>query len=145
MAWWMWMILGFALAIAEAHVPTSFFLLAFGIGGVIVGALVALGWEGAPALQWLVFTVIAVIAAFVFNKTFSKTSTAKPFDSARERDNLIGEAAVVIADVPANGIGRAELRGTTWSARGSGGAALPNGLRCRVERVDGLTLLLRPE
>ena len=145
MAWWMWMILGFVLAIAEAHVPASFFLLAFGVGGVVVGALVGLGWQGPPALQWLVFTVVAVGAALVFNRTLSRMSDAKPFDITRERDNLIGEEAVVITEVPANGVGRAELRGTTWSARAGGGVALASGTRCRVERVDGLTLWLRPE
>jgi len=146
MAWWMWMILGFVLAIAEAHVPASFFLLAFGVAGVAVGALVGLGWQGAPALQWLVFTVVAVIAAVVFNRTLSKMSQgAQPFDATRERDNMIGDEAVVITDVPATGVGRAELRGTTWSARSSGGAALASGTRCRVDRVDGLTLWLRPE
>jgi len=139
------MILGFVLAIAEAHVPASFFLLAFGVGGVVVGALVGLGWEGAPALQWLVFTVVAVIAAVVFNRTLSKMSGGTPFDATRERDNMIGEEAVVISEVPANGVGRAELRGTTWSARSSAGVALASGTRCPVERVDGLTLWLRPE
>jgi membrane protein implicated in regulation of membrane protease activity len=145
MAWWVWMILGFVLAIAEAHVPASFFLLAFGVGGVVVGALVGLGWEASPALQWLVFTVVAVIAAIVFNRTLSKMSSAKPFDATRERDNMIGEEAVVITEVPANGVGRAELRGTTWSARAAGGVSFASGTRCRVERVEGLTLWLRPE
>jgi len=95
MAWWMWMILGLVLASAEAQIPTNFFLLAFGVGGLIVGALTGVGWIAAPWVEWLV--------------------------------------------------GRAELRGTTWSARGVDGVALVRGTRCRVERVDGLTLWLRPE
>jgi membrane protein implicated in regulation of membrane protease activity len=145
MAWWVWMILGLVLAVAEAQVPSNFFLLAFGVAGILVGGLVGLGWEGPPAVQWLLFTVVAIVAAVIFNRTLSKTSAPKPFDSARERDNLIGEPAVVITDVPPNGVGRAELRGTTWSARASGGTAIANGTRCRVERVEGLTLWIRPE
>lgn len=145
MAWWTWMILGLVLAVAEAQIPSSFFLLAFGVAGVIVGALVGLGWGGPPWLQWLAFTALAIAAAAVFNRLLSRSGEGKPFDSARELDNLIGESAVVIADVPAQGVGRAELRGTTWSARGSGGDAIPRDTRCRVERVDGLTLWLRKE
>jgi hypothetical protein len=145
MAWWMWMILGLVLAVAEAQIPTGFFLLAFGVAGVIVGALVGLGWGGPPWLQWLAFTIFAIAAAAIFNRRFARMNGAKPFDSGRELDNLIGEAAIVIVDVPAQGVGRAELRGTTWSARGSRGDAIPRDTRCRVERVDGLTLWLRRE
>ncbi len=145
MAWWMWMVLGLVLALAEAQIPSSFFLFAFGVAGVIVGAVVGLGWGGPPWLQWLVFTALAIAAAAILNRTLARSSAAKPFDSGRELDNLIGEAAVVIVDVPAQGVGRAELRGTTWSARASGGDAIPRDTRCRVERVDGLTLWLRRE
>jgi membrane protein implicated in regulation of membrane protease activity len=145
MAWWMWMVLGLVLAIAEAQFPASFFLLAFGVGGVVVGTLGVLGWGGPPWVQWLTFTLVSVGAVVFFKRTFSHPIDAKPFDSGREVDNLRGEAALVLEDVPADGIGRAELRGTTWSARGSDGVALARGTRCRVERVDGLTLLLRAE
>jgi len=37
------------------------------------------------------------------------------------------------------------MRGATWTARTAGDAALPKGRRCRVERVEGLTLWLRAE
>jgi inner membrane protein len=140
MAWWMWMILGLGLAIAEAQIPTNFFLLAFGIGGVIVGALVGLGWGGPSWLQWLIFTTIAIAAV-----TGLKRGLNRPDVDGRQVDDLRREAALVLEDIPAGGVGRAELRGTTWSARGSDGLALVRGTRCRVERVDGLTLWLRAE
>jgi hypothetical protein len=138
MAWWMWMILGIALAVAEAMIPTNFYLLAFGIGGMVVGALAALGFIGAPWLEWMVFTLTAVGAIVFFQRTLARD------DDQRVVDDLTRETAVVIEDVPAGGVGRAELRGSTWSARSSG-AAIPRGTRCRVERVDGLTLWLQPE
>lgn len=140
MAWWMWMILGLVLAIAEAQIPTNFFLLAFGIGGLIVGALVGLGWGGPPWTQWLAFTLVSIAAVVVFKRTLTQTT-----DGPNEVDDLRSEPALVIEDIPASGIGRAELRGTTWSARGSDGLAIARGTRCRVDRVDGLTLWLRPE
>ena len=139
MAWWMWMILGLVLAVAEAQIPTNFFLLAFGVGGVGVGLLTLLGWLGQPWLEWLVFTLISTVSLVVFQRTLTRTE----IDHAV--DDLTRETATVIEDVPANGVGRAELRGTTWSARSSTGVPIPRGTRCRVERVDGLTLLLRTE
>jgi len=47
--------------------------------------------------------------------------------------------------VAPGGVGKAEMRGTPWTARTNGGAALSPGQRCRVERVEGLTLWLRAE
>ena len=139
MEWWMWMILGLVLAIAEAQIPTNLFLLAFGIGGLIVGALVGLGYGGPQWLQWLVFTLVSIGAVLVSKRTLTRA------DNGHQVDDLRSEPALVIADIPADGVGRAELRGTTWSARSSGGVALGQNTRCRVERVEGLTLWLRAE
>jgi membrane protein implicated in regulation of membrane protease activity len=42
-------------------------------------------------------------------------------------------------------VGRAELRGSGWTVRSQEPEALAKGLRCRVERVEGFTLWIRPE
>jgi len=42
-----------------------------------------------------------------------------------------------------NGFGKAELRGTAWNARNVGDTPIAESQRCRVERVDGLTLWVR--
>jgi inner membrane protein len=141
MAWWMWMIMGLVLAIAEAQIPTNFFLLAFGVGGLIVGAFTGFGWIAMPWLEWLVFTLASVVALVLFQRTLSSHGS----EVSRTVDDLTRESAMVLEEVPAGGVGRAELRGTTWSARASAGTAITRGTRCRVERVDGLTLWLRPE
>jgi len=60
-------------------------------------------------------------------------------------DDLVGEEAVLLDDVEAGATGRAELRGTPWSARVASGIPLKRGQRCKVERVEGLTLWLRAE
>ncbi len=139
MAWWMWMVLGLGLAVAEALIPTNFFLLAFGIGGLAIGALDGLGWINEPWLEWLTFTLVSIAAVVVFQRTLSRVP------SERKVDQIQGERATVTEDIPPNGVGRAELRGATWTARSSGGTALTRGTLARVERVDGLTLWLRPE
>ena len=53
--------------------------------------------------------------------------------------------AVLLADLPPGGVGKAELRGTSWTARNEGERPLATGERARVTRVDGLTLWLRAE
>ena len=58
---------------------------------------------------------------------------------------LVGDIAVLLDDLPPGAVGKAELRGTAWSVRHDGPALLARGQRCRVERVEGLTLHVKPE
>ena len=64
---------------------------------------------------------------------------------ATDVESLVGEIALTLDPIPPGAIGRAELRGTVWSARNAHAAELTKGQRCRVQRVDGLTLFLVPE
>jgi membrane protein implicated in regulation of membrane protease activity len=71
------------------------------------------------------------------------------FQAHRGRDAdfqyLIGEVATPDDDLAANAVGRAELRGSSWCARNDEGVGLRKGQRCRVERVEGLTVWLKAE
>jgi hypothetical protein len=60
-------------------------------------------------------------------------------------DSLVGDTAVPLEDIPAGAVGRAELRGTVWSARTQDSATLARGQRCKVVNVDRLMILLKPE
>ena len=60
-------------------------------------------------------------------------------------DAIVGQEVVLLGEIPAGGEGKAELRGVPWSARVVSGIALRAGQRCRVERLDGLTLWVRAE
>ena len=64
---------------------------------------------------------------------------------APDVDSLLNDTAVPIEDIPAGEVGRAELRGTVWSARNSAAVTLTRGQRCRVVRVDRLMIFLEPE
>lgn len=48
-------------------------------------------------------------------------------------------------DLAPGAVGKAELRGTVWTARNEDTRSLTRGERCRVMRVDGLTLSIRSE
>lgn len=140
MTWWAWVLFGVALLVVEMVTPGGLFALFFGIGAIAVGLLVALGAAGPTWLEWILFAAISVALLALFrNKLRGKLGA--PGIAAE----IAGEVAVVIAEVPAGGVGRAELRGTPWEARSAGPGAISAGQRCRVERVDGLTLVLRPE
>lgn len=140
MVWWAWVLFGFALLVVELASPGGLFALFFGIGAIAVGALVGLGIAGPTWLQWGLFAVLSVSLLVLFRRRLRGKLGAPGLQA-----DLAGEVATVIDDVPAGGVGKAELRGTPWEARAAGNLALQKGQRCRVERVEGLTLLLRPE
>ena len=57
----------------------------------------------------------------------------------------MGDPRLLRVARPVEAFGTAELRGVPWSTRVASGIPLRAGQRCRVERVDGLTLWVRAE
>ena len=144
MLWWLWMLLGLALVVLEVLTPGGFFALFFGIGALLVGALDGLGMGGPDWLQWLLFSVFSIVSLLLFRGPLLarlKSWGRKP----NGVDTLVGEVATLLEDLPADAIGKVELRGTAWSARHEDRQSLHKGQRCRVQRVDGLTLWIRAE
>jgi membrane protein implicated in regulation of membrane protease activity len=142
MAWWLWVLGGLALLVIEVTTPGGFFAVFFGLGAILVGLVRALGWSGPAWLEWLLFTLLSVVSLLLFRRPLMHRFH---LSSGPLVDRLEGEGALVVEDVPPGGVGKAEMRGTTWTARTAGETALARGLRCRVERVEGLTLWLRAE
>jgi membrane protein implicated in regulation of membrane protease activity len=89
------------------------------------------------------FTAIAVAALALLRgplqARLNLSGHSKPVDS------LVGERAIVTAEVLSSGAGKVEMRGSSWSARSTTGQSLRLGRRCVVDRVDGLTLWVSAE
>jgi hypothetical protein len=142
MVWWYWIFLGLALAGAEMLSPGGFYLLFFGIASIIVGALAGMGVVTAEWLQWLLFSVLAVLSLLLLRGPLLRMAQRQP---AQEMDSMVGETAVLMEDLQPGHTGKAELRGSTWSARNIGSVPLSSGQRVTVARVDGLTIFVTPE
>ena len=141
--WWGWTVFGILLALLELASPGGFFFLFFGASAVLVGALAWTGLVAEPWVQVTFFSIFSVVASLLFRKPlmarFGPRTPDIPVDS------LIGETATVLDDIPVNGFGKVELRGSTWSAKNNGDQILARGQRCRVERLDGLSVWVRAE
>lgn len=140
MAWWTWILFGLALLVLEMLTPGGLFALFFGLSALGVSIMAALGL-GPAWLQWLVFAALGVVLLLALRSRIEERLRGRrvPVDS------LVGEVAIPLADLPAGGTGQAELRGTTWECRNAAGRPIARGARCRVERVEGLALWVRPE
>jgi inner membrane protein len=135
----LWLLLGFLLFAIEVVTPGGFFVFFFGVGAVIVALLTALDLAGPPWLQWLLFGGISVATLLAFRKPLQQRLRSKtpPVDS------IVGQTAVAMDAIGVRELGRAELRGTVWTASNAGETPIAAGQRCAVERVEGLTLYIR--
>lgn len=142
MDWWIWLLVGLMLLLAELVTPGGFYIIFFGVGAIIVGILTGFQAAGPSWFQYILFSAVSLVALWLFREKLLQLTRS---DSPETVDNLIGETAVLLEDISANGIGKAEMRGTSWSTRNIGDKPLARGQRCKVERVEGLTLFVRAE
>jgi membrane protein implicated in regulation of membrane protease activity len=144
MLWWFWVVFGLILATLELATPGGFFLLFFGVGSIIVGLLTLVDLAGPAWVQWLLFSVISVLALLLFRGRLLRRMHANDW-MRPPIDALTEDVATTLEEIAPGSMGRVELRGTPWSARNVGNAPLIKGQRCAVQRVDGLTLYIVPE
>ena len=144
MTWWLWAFLGLFLLGSEVVTPGGFYMLFFGIGALVVGALVGLGMIHSEWMSWLLFSVFSVASLVILRPPLRRLMTADR-GNVSSVDTMGGETAIVLDDLPPGATGKAECRGSTWNAHNAGDKPLLKGQRSRVERVDGITLWIKPE
>ena len=143
MYWWLWLVLGLIFVGLEVLTPGGFYVLFFGIGALVVGGLAGFGWSGPIWFQVLLFSAISLLSLLCFRPHLVRATRSK--ERPDPIDTLEGEIALLVDDLPPDAVGRAEMRGTTWTVRNGDQRLLVRGQRCRVTRVDGLTLWIRGE
>lgn len=143
MTWWSWLILGAVLLGAELFaVDAQFYLVFLGVSAALVGLAGLFGIAMPEWAQWTVFAVLSLTFFF----TFRKSLYAKIRGGAVGfRDSISGESIRVDADLAPGAEARIDYRGSKWTARNVGAAAIAAGSRARVVKVDGLTLHVEPE
>ena len=139
--WWTWLILGIVLMVAELLLPTSFFMFFFGVGGLITGLSVSLGLVPSLFGQALVFIGSSLLCVVLLRKPLLAKFHFR--NRTHSVDSLIGEIAQALEPIAPQAFGKVELRGSCWSALNTGSMIIAPEVRCRVEKIDGLTLHVR--
>jgi membrane protein implicated in regulation of membrane protease activity len=143
MEWWHWLVLGLILIGLEMAASGGFYVIFFGISALVIGGLHLVDAAGPLWLQLLLFSVLAVLSLLFFRSSLLRWMNLDA--PGGDVDSLVGEMAIPLDDIAPGGFGRAELRGSVWSARNSSAGTLARGQRCTVVRVDRLTIFLEPE
>jgi inner membrane protein len=138
--WWHWFVLGIVLMLLELAVP-AFFLVWFGLGALIVGALVAV-YSSAPfALQVLAWTGFSLFFVWLWFKVFKPNIYKSRAGMAR--GTLIGEVGLVTRDIRPYEKGQVRfqkpiLGDEVWESVAD--EEIRVGQRVRVLEVEGNTL-----
>jgi hypothetical protein len=143
MMWWHWLLLGLILVALEMAASGGFYIIFFGVSAIVVALLQVAGLAGPGWLQWLLFSVLAVLSLLFFRNPLMRRLNLS--GGAADIDTLSGETGTVLEEMAPGGNGRVEVRGTTWSARNMGSSRLARGHRCIVISTDRLTLVVKAE
>ncbi len=138
-------LIGMGLLAAELLLPTGGVLALFGIAGLVVGGILALGSNDSAA-DWIggaliTLAVLSGITFFFISRKVIRTTLHLPKRAGTE-EMVGGEAEARSAIDPT---GQVFMRGTLWSARLADGVSpVGFGDRVKVEAVDGPTLVVGP-
>jgi membrane protein implicated in regulation of membrane protease activity len=138
------MVLGIGLLGVEMFViDAQFYLVFIGLSAAVVGLLGLFGVDLPQWAQWLVFSALAVAAMVGFRKRLYQQVRG----SAGHVDErlTVGDRVVVTARLEPGQSGRVDYRGTSWTARNTGAAAIEAGREAVIAEVDGLTLHVTAE
>lgn len=143
MTWWIWMALGAVILGAELFaVDAQFYLVFMGISAALVGLAGLLGIAMPEWAQWTAFAALSLVSFF----TFRKSLYAKIHGGVTGfRENLSGDTVNIDEDIEPGGEARVDHRGSKWTARNTGSAAIAAGSRAKVVKTDGLTLHVEAE
>ncbi len=141
--WWHWLALGLILVALEMAASGGFYVIFFGAAALAIGALHALDLAGPAWLQLLLFSVLSIGSLALFRSPLMRWMQLD--GPGRDVDSLVGETATPLEEILPAAVGRAELRGTVWSARNVGTTPLLKGQRCSVTAVDRLMIFIKDE
>jgi membrane protein implicated in regulation of membrane protease activity len=140
MEWWAWIAVGAVLLGSElAFVDAQFYLVFVGASALVVGLMQITGLNLAVWLQWLIFALLAATSMLTFRRRiYERMRRGLP----AMKGGPAGETVTLPQELTPGESCRLEFRGSSWSAVNGGKAVIAAGAKARIERVDGLTLVV---
>lgn len=141
MPWWGWMVLGVFLLASELLmiVDAAFFLVFIGAAAIATGAVVLSGLPLAIWAQWLLLSALALVSMVLFRKRLYDKLRAP---GVGYEGGMNGEWLRLEQTLEPGASARQSYRGTDWTVVNRGATALVGGTEVRIDRVEGLTIIL---
>lgn len=139
--WEGWMAGALVLLVLELLLP-GFYLLWFGLAGMLVALIAAifggLSWQ----LALVLFALFSMASIFLGDRFLRKRLDAPSGVLNHRQLGLVGQVVVVEGDIIA-GQGRVKVGDSSWMARLENGGDLPAGERVTVLRSEGTILVVQ--
>mgnify|MGYP001812533749 CR=1 FL=1 len=140
MPWWGWMIIGALLLGSELMiVDAGFYLVFLGIAAAITGLIELAGADLEPWVQWILFSIIALVFMVLFRK---KLYAKLRGSGIGYQVGPTGEIVTVEQALQPGETGRMAYRGTEWTVVNTSDQVFEQGQHVQISSVDGLTLKL---
>lgn len=127
--------------IVEASCPIHLVSIWFAVASLVAMVVALFGaglWLQISVFLVVSFGLLALLWPFV--KKF-----INPKVTATNVDSLIGKLAHVTEDIDnIDAHGQAKVNGLEWSARSADGKPIPKGTLVRIDRVEGVKLIVSP-
>lgn len=137
---WGWMVVGVALLVTELFlIDAQLYLVFLGVAAALVGLAEWAGLVPSPAMQWLLFAALSLLALGVFRRRVYQK--LRPPAEGMPDATHIGDRVELPHAVQPGQFCRVEYRGTSWNARNIDAEALSG--EAEIAQVDELTLLLK--
>jgi membrane-bound serine protease (ClpP class) len=136
------LLLGVALMVAEALVPSVGMLGFGGVAAFVIGSIMLLDTD-VPGfgISWMLIGSIALVSAGIFLVVLILLMRARRRAVVTGPEEMVGSTGEVIEW--SGHEGRIRVHGIIWQARS--GRTLEVGRDVRVAKIDGLTLIVQPE
>ena len=93
-------------------------------------------------MQWALFGLLSALSVIVFRRRIYALLRRKLPDM---QQGPVGQTVVMPAALPPGESCRLEYCGSSWSATNGGESLILAGQKARIDRVDGLTLVIHGE
>ena len=143
MQWWAWIAVGAVLLVSElGFIDAQFYLVFVGASALVVGFLDLAGLVPEVWMQWTVFALLAVITVAMFRGPIYARLRRKLPDM---QHGPVGDTLVLHAPLGPGETCRLEYCGSSWNATNGGASHINAGEKVRIDRVNGLTLVVHGE
>jgi len=135
-----WLIVGLIMLLAEL-VSVLLVFVFFAIGALLTALLASMGLLNSMEIQILAFSAISLLSLVILRK-YAKNWLDNKRGKLHEYSEFVGETALVIRDIPANGEGKIYYRGAEWKAVSFNHTPVVAGSKVVIIRTDGIVLIV---
>jgi len=133
--WAVFMVVFLALEASTYQMISTWFAVGSAVAAVLAAMGIGITW------QIVVFIIVSAICLGAMRPIALKC--LKKSDLKTNADSLVGEAMLVTEEIDnIRSTGSGKLRGVEWSIRSLNGDTIPAGEKVKVEKIEGVKLIV---